>query len=353
MRHLMSEHTCVIGSEGKGMVSRIDDAIEFAEKLMKTNPLFARANPTVSDRIKSLRDQNRHYLAHEYFNRDWHPMHFATMAEWLEVAKVSYACSASYLDSIEALNLTDEQKDFLKEIPDDVFRESVRDFMVNQQFRRDYWIKGARRLNALDRVEAIRAQKVILITHRPDVPLTVNGALGKAKLSEKIYTPYLDFLADHTPRTLKDIEQALAEHDINLAQITEATLVLSAAGHLAPVQADNTVEKARTHTGNLNTYICNLARGANEIVYLASPVTGGGVQVSRFQQLFILALANGLTTPSEWAQMTWQIVDGQGQRLLKDGKTLESAEENLEELSEQARIFEQKTLPILKALHIV
>lgn len=95
MRHLMTEHAEVIGSEGRGIVSRIDDAIEFADKLLATNPLFARANPLVGDRIQKLKEQNRHYLAHEYFNRDWHPMHFATMADWLEPAKVSYACSAN------------------------------------------------------------------------------------------------------------------------------------------------------------------------------------------------------------------------------------------------------------------
>jgi hypothetical protein len=65
-------------------------------------------------------------------------MHFATMRAWLEPAKVQYACSAHYLDFIDATNLTPEQQSFLQDIPDPMFRESVRDFMVNQQFRRDY-----------------------------------------------------------------------------------------------------------------------------------------------------------------------------------------------------------------------
>lgn len=70
VRHLMTEHAEVIGSEGLGIVSRIDDAIEFADKLIATYPLFARANPAISERIKKLNKQNRHYLAHEYFNRE-------------------------------------------------------------------------------------------------------------------------------------------------------------------------------------------------------------------------------------------------------------------------------------------
>lgn len=103
-------------------------------------------NPLVNEKIKQIKGQNRHYLAHEYFNRDWHPMHFGTMAEWLEPAKLTYACSAHYLDYVEAVNLTPEQQAFLKDIHDPMFKQTVRDFMVNQQFRKDYWVKGARRL---------------------------------------------------------------------------------------------------------------------------------------------------------------------------------------------------------------
>ncbi len=353
MRHLMTEHAEVIGSEGRGTVSRIDDAIEFADKLIATNPLFARSNPVVSDRLKKLREQNRHYLAHEYFNRDWHPMHFATMADCLETAKVSYACSANYLDSIDAVNLSAEQQAFLKEIPDDMFRESVRDFMVNQQFRRDYWVKGPRRLSALDKIELIRAQRVILVTHRPDVSLKVKGAIGEATLTESVYCPYLDFVADHKPKTIAQIEKSLSDKDINLAKIIEATLILSASGHLASVQEDHVIERAKKHTDKLNAHICSLARGNNDIIYLASPVTGGGVQVLRFHQVFLLALGRGYKQPSEWAEMTWEIVSAQGQRLIKEGKTLETTEENLVELNEQAQQFAKKQLPALKALQIV
>ena len=42
----------------------------------------------------------------------------------------------------------------------------------------------------------------------------------------------------------------------------------------------------------------------------------------------------------------------QGQRLLKEGKTLETAEANLAELTTQATEFADKRLPILKALQI-
>ena len=42
----------------------------------------------------------------------------------------------------------------------------------------------------------------------------------------------------------------------------------------------------------------------------------------------------------------------QGQRIIKEGKTIETPEDNLSELSAQAAAFAEKTLPILKALQI-
>ena len=353
MRHLMTEHAEVLGSEGGGIVSRIDGALDFAEKLLATHPMFSRANPLVGDRLSKMKAHNRHYLAHEYFNRDWHPMHFATMAQWLGGAKVQYACSANYLDHIDALNLTVEQQDFLKDIPDPMFRETARDFMVNQQFRKDYWVKGARNLNPLAQALALRSVQVMLTTNRADVDLKVSGALGEASLQESVYTPILDLLADHKPRSLGQIEQALQAQGLGFAQITQATMVLSGAGHLGLVQDNAVITKAQKHADKLNAHLCLKARGSNELSYLASPVTGGGVALNRFQQLFVASIASGKKHPAEWAQAAWQVLEAQNQKLLKDGQALESAEDNLAELTQQATAFADKQLPLLRALQVV
>ena len=358
MRHLMTEHAEVLGTEGRGIVSRVDGAMDFATKLLATNPAFSRANPLVGDKLAKMAEQNRHYLAHEYFNRDWHPMHFATMGQWLDSAKLQYACSANYLDHIDAVNLSAEQQTFLNDIPDVMFRETTRDFMVNQQFRKDYWVKGARRLSALEQAEALRAQQVLLTTPRVDVPLKVNGALGEATLSEAVYAPILDALANHKPQTLRQLEQALkaktsAGNDVTFAQLRQAVMVLVGAGHLALPQHEAVVSKAKKQTDKLNATLCQKARSSNDIAYLASPVTGGGIAVNRFAQLFVQAIANGHKQPADWAAHAWQILAGQGQKLVKDGATIEADADNLAELNRQAAVFADKQLPILRALQVV
>lgn len=352
MRHLLTEHAELIGVEGQGIVSRIDGALEFSKKLMSVDPAYARVNPLVAERLAKLSEQNRHYLAHEYFNRDWHPMHVATVAQWLGPAKVSFACSAHYLDHVNAVNLTPQQQAFLAEIPDAMFRESVRDFLVNQQFRRDYWVKGPRRLSALEQAEALRRQKVVLTTPRSEVSLKVTGALGEATMTEAVYGPVLDVLADLKPRTLGELERDTRALGITFAQVWQAALVLCGANRLALVQDDAVSGKARRHTEALNAHILDKARGSGEIGFLASPLTGGGIPVGRFEQLFLLSLRQGATQPQAWARFAWDVLAPQGRTLVKDGKPVERPEDNLAVLTELAIGFAGNQLPVLKALQI-
>jgi len=353
MRHLLTEHAELLGAEGRGIVSRINGALDFSDKLLATNPIFARANPQVAERLSKMKTLSRHYLAHEYFNRDWHPMHVAEMGEWLAPAKLQYACSAHYLDHIEGIQLSVEQQAFLKEIPDAMFRETVRDFMVNQQFRRDYWVKGARKLSTLEQTELLRELRFLLLSPRSEVSLKVTGAQGEGEMSKSVYGPILERLAGHRVMSLAEIETALKGHEISFAQLAQAVLLLSGVGHLGIVQDDGVIGKVKRQTEQLNRYLCQQARVNNDVAYLASPVTGGGVTVNRFQQLFIYSLWQGKKQPEAWADMAWAILQSQGQKILKEGKVIEQPDDNRAELLAQAQRFEQHQLPILRALQVL
>lgn len=352
LRHLMTQHAETLGAEGKGTINRVNEAVAFAENLLQTGPLYAKANPQSVDRLAKIKDQNAYYLAHEYFNKDWHPMHFADVANWLEPAKVQYACTAHYLDQIDVLNLTKEQQQFLNNVPDPKFRESVRDFMVNQLFRRDYWVKGVRRLNPVEQAETIRKQRVLLVTPVDEISLKVSGSLGEANMNEGFYKPVIALFADHKIKTIGQVEQELKDKQIPFAQLMQIIMVLSGIGNLRPVQDDQVISKSRKQSDRLNRYILNMTRGSSEVTVLSSPVIGGGFTVNRYQQLFLLGLLNNKNTPDELAQFAWSIFSIQGQKLLKEGKRVESTEENLDELNKHANKFLATYLPILKVLQI-
>jgi len=352
MRHLLTLHSEVIGSEGRGIVSRIDGAINFAEQLLDTNPQFSVVNPNVRERLNGLKEQNRHYLAHEYFNRDWHPMHFASMAEWLEPAKVSFACSASYLDHIDAINFKPEQQEFLNSIPDFMLRQSVRDFMVNQQFRKDYWVKGSRKLSPLEQIEGLREQRIILVSNPEDISLKFKGSIGEITMSEAVYKPVIEILSDRKPKTVSYMESGLKDKGVNFPQLAQAIMVLASSAHVGVAQSEKQTAKAREHTDKLNASLLNKARGSADCIFFASPVTGGGVSLGHLQQLFLLAFKQGKKSPVEYAEFAWSILSLLGHNVVKDGKPLETPEENLEELKILSTNFTEKHLPGLRALQV-
>jgi hypothetical protein len=274
------------------------------------------------------------------------------MARWLAPAKLGYACSAHYIDHVDGANLSADQQGLLQNIPDPQFRESARDFMVNQQFRRDYWVKGARRLSGLEQTEALRAQRVVLTSPRAGIPLQFAGSAGEAKMSEAIYGPVMDALADHKVTTIGQLEQTLQGKGINLAQLLEIAMVLTGAGHLSVAQEDSQAGQVGKQCDALNAYLMDKSRSSADLGFLASPLTGGGVSVGRLSQLFLLARRGGAKQPADWAQIAWQVLSGQGHRVIREGKALESARDNLAELVSLAMRFEQEQLPLLKALQV-
>ena len=353
LRHLLTQHADAMTGSGHGILNRVEAALGFTQQLLDTQPLYTLANTQVPERFAKLKDQNKSYLAHEYFNRDWHPMYFADMAQWLEPAKLSFACSTHLLDHVEAINLSTEQQTLLNGLPDPLFRQTVRDYLVNQQFRKDYWVKGPRRLDPLVQAEQLRALRVILTTPRADVPLKVQGARGEATLNESVYVPILDRLADHRIQRVGDLESALRDKGVNFPQLIQSLIVLAGMGHVTGAQDEATIKASLKTSQKLNLTLMHQARSQGEISYLTSPVTGGGITVPRFPQLFLLALLNGKKQPEEWAAFVWQLLAAQGQSILKDGQPLPTPEANLAELTQQAQAFAEKQLPIMKALQVV
>lgn len=353
MRDLLAEHAAEMGAHGGDMLQRVDAALDFAERLLGTGALYGRVNPQIAERLKAMKAQNRQYLAHEYFNREWCPMPFARMAQWLEPAKLTFAAPAGFLDQVDLLNLNPAQQALLAELPAGNFRQTVRDFMVNQQFRRDYWVRGARRLSGPEQAERLRRRHVVLLGAPQDVIYKVSGALGEAALSEAVYAPLLACLADRQPRTIGELEKTLHARGVSSAQLLQAVCVLIAKGDLAPAQHHSDV--ARSGASGLNGRILDLARGSAEISHLASPVTGGGVHVDRFQQLFLLAQRVEVRhlSAAELAAFAWKWLAEQNQRLLRDGQPLLGEADNLAELTRLAEAFVERRLPVLKALNVV
>ena len=343
------------------MPQKIEAGLAFLERMKDANARWFATVPAIAERIDRLKGQNRNYLAHEYMNADWNLFYHCDVAAELSAARLSYVGSAHLLDHVDAVNLTSDQQAILAETADPVFRETLRDYMVNQQFRRDIFARGTVPLSASEAREIWLDSRFALSALRADIPLKVTGALGEATLQEEVYGPILDALAkpvESGRSAAISLRQLLTENPnlsaLGWARIQQAILVLVGAGHVQPCPADAKGENQRREaTRRFNRVVMEKARHSDDLQFLASPVTGGGHAVPRFQQLFLLSLSEGKKRPHEWAQFAWQVLSRQGQRIVKQGKPLETPDENLAELQSQAETFAEKQLPVLRGLQIV
>ena len=354
VRHLMTMHASRAGGPGSSMASRIDAAMDFAGRIAGTDRGYFKGVPSSQAWLKTLRSHSRNYLAHEYFNRDWHPMYFSEVAEALAEAKLSFAGTATLMEGVREELLPKETVEMLKAMPDPIMRQTALDFVHNQRFRRDLFVRGAQRLSVASRNERLLASRYVLSLPHEDVPMKVKYSGIQLDLQANIYKPLIEAFGSGQggPRTLQEVHASEACRKLPVSQVLQAIQVLCGAGHLHLAQAPAAIQRAAPRCKGLNDRLLRNARDFGDVEALASPVLGGGVHVPRMEMMFLLARQLGQSRPAEWAQFAVNALNAQGQRIVKDGKAISSDAEALKELSGQAGVFEKKRLPILKTLGV-
>ena len=351
LRDLFADYAEFIGGGGSGYLDRVESSIEFAEKVLSLNPLYARMNPIILERIKHIKTQNKNYLAHEYFGGSWQPFSFSQVARSLAPAKLTFACSARLFDEIHFANLEPQQQEFIRAIPHPYLQQTVKDFCVNQQFRRDYWVKGLRKLDKTEQMEMLRSQSFVLIEPISEILVKIKEKSELIAKRESIFESVLSDLHKYKVFTLRELEKSLSGK-ANFRQILDMLIILCGMDCVVCSYSLDAIEKSNASCERLNDYILSKAKSNSNINFLASPVTGGAINVNRLDQLFISSIRAGSDQISDWAQYAWEIMSLQGQ-IIKNGKTLSSYEENLNEVANCAQDFAKEKLPILKALRVV
>lgn len=354
LRHIMSTHSQAVGSDAQGMVGRIDSAIAFGQKLAEVNARYFQHNPLAKGRLDAIAGQNRNYLAHEYFNESWTPMYFSEVNDWLSEAKLSYSTASSLLEQLDGFNFTAPQRELMNSLPAGVLRETVRDYMLNTQFRRDIYTRGARRLTPLERAEQLNDVRITLCGTSAGFPFEVDANIGKVSLRKDIYEAVLEALeADKTsPKRIGDLLDNPKLASFGGGSLLEAIAVLVGVGHAHPALSDEDCATVAPRCKKLNAHLIERARISNDIQVLASPVIGAGVTIGRFEQMFLGARARGLKTPTEWAKDAWDLMLRQNQLIVKNNEVLRTAESNLEELQAQAKTLADERLSTLRRLKV-
>ncbi|PJG86045.1 class I SAM-dependent methyltransferase [Conservatibacter flavescens] len=354
IRHLMNIWNKNMASSTDDYKDRVERAMHFGEKVLAQSVGLTQNSAEISNFLNELKNKNFRYLAHEYLNQNWQPMYFTEVSDYLEPAKLSYVCSANYLEDFYDVNFSSEQAQLFDSLPAQArVRQTTKDYMLNKRFRRDLWVKGGYKLNP-KRLNMLRGQlKFMLITERDKVSLSVTHH-RQAQLYPEQINSILDILADKKPHSVNEIWEAVnKEHIVNEQLLFVLLTLLYTKQDLVLVQEQEQIDSVKERCHALNQYLFELAQSSSETPYLASPVTGEAVICGQIDALCAFGVTKGLKSPKELAKFIWDIFKPQGTALRKENKILQTDKENLAELESLADKFNKETLPMLRQLGII
>jgi len=323
----------------------LERALAYSDALRAADARFHRMFPNVEAQLERLKKTPRAYLAHELLTRDWEAFSFGQVADELAEAKLAYVGSAYLMDSVDRVNFTEAQQQFLAGLDDATLREETRDMLLGRQFRRDVFAKGfAATSPARLRAKWLDTRFAMTSTDK-DFDLNFETALGKLQLRPDVHGQLVDVLRTG-PMTLREAIARSSNAATSWQSMTDAIKVLVGRGDLQPALPAAGDTKRASSIATFNRAVLARAIDSAEFGFLASPVTGGAVKVDRLAQLYLLARQQKLDpaeTLAKLAQQTGPTGDDGAALSIEAGQALAQ--------KEVARI-ESELLPMLKKLGI-
>jgi len=272
--------------------AKVEAGLAFGQRIKALGAAYFRANPLLGKYLDDIMPLGRNYLAHEYFNADWWSFSFAQVAARFAPLGMSFAGSARVLDHMDALNFTPDMRAALDEITDATARETLKDYFLNCQFRRDLYVRDAARpANPIAALLDVPIAAAVL-------PANVHRVAGSSMLGEirpraDVAQAIVTALSEGPASTISLMKHpAMAEMAPD--SVLETLLTLAALGAAEPALPTEGWAARKARTDRLNAVLWERSIARDEVHATASPVTGGAVGLPRMEQLFLLARHRGV-----------------------------------------------------------
>ena len=294
-------------------------ARDFVQQLADGDAAYFRANPRVCSKWDVIKAGDPHYLVHEYMNRGGEPLYFADVAQEFAAAKLDFVGSADLVLAFPERYFTSEQQALLESVPDAVLRETVKDYLRNTGFRKDVFVRGARRMSPARQAQWLEQIGLALTIARNKVTLELDLGIGTLEVPEELYGPVADALAER-PHTLKELASLPTLQHESMAAIGEIAALLTGSGQAAPFfvsYRDADTEPAR----GMSKAVAQRFRFDDNFRQLASPLLGTGVYTTLGQRLVYRALTSGVDA-SQVDAVTAQV----RQMMIEEGHPIKGAD---------------------------
>jgi SAM-dependent methyltransferase len=201
------------------------------------------------------------YVAHEYMGEHWDPLFVTDVRSDMATIGLEPVGSATLIENHDSLVLGKAAREALAAIADEDIRELARDFLIDQFFRRDVFVRDGKQLADHEQRGRLLANTFALVCGVGKVEYTLRTPAGRLDFDNAAARTIIATLAAG-PCRLGDIAE---QRGVAAEDVIANTMVLCASNQIRPV------EPVSTSVAGINAAISRRLGGPEQISYLALP----------------------------------------------------------------------------------
>ncbi|MFZ6818626.1 class I SAM-dependent methyltransferase [Undibacterium sp. Ji22W] len=344
------QHLVLLEQKTKSGHLAIEAATSDIERLRTLAPSIIKALPGMEARFQNMKTQDTSYLLQEYNNEFWEPLFVSQMIGDMANVKLNYLGTATLPECFDAL-LPKELKEWLFTQESVTMREQLRDYALNQSFRRDLYVKGGNKFWQHEKSKVMHETRFVFnpMMKLPEegAPFEIKGGILTISGKPEIYLPLLKFVKDAGAAGVSITELMARSTDPAERLSVQSTVTLMVhSNYLMPIT--NAGVPSRQVTAKLTEAV--LAGAPYK--YLPLPTVGTAVTMGEVD--WVLMHLSLTDVPSDqWNKALPEFLKQLGRNLLKDGAPIFDAATQTQIVDGLIKIWVDVKEPFFKAVKAI
>ena len=339
----------------EGSLGRARHGLDFARRVADAGAEYFLQNPAARAMLETLEKLGLSYLVHEYLHQHWQPMYFAQVAREMATADLHFVGVQPLFLNFRDLAVPASTWPLFEGVTDRHAFEGLKDFALNEYFRRDVYVKGAPRRS--EAVTAAYLEGTPFGGAAAEVPLERDVTLRHHTMhfDAPVFDGLFAALADgaQSGRVLA-ARPELASFGADAVRAALLRLVIGA--HAAPLQIPTratTLDPRAEYTIVLpyNRMVLAQPVRSDSPIVLASPVAGTALALPVLSAMAIRALTE--TNAAGRAGWIAAMFGGPHVKLQIGDRTIDAAEERIRIVQVEVETFQRESLAKLVELGIL
>ncbi len=336
-------------------VERARQGVDFARQMNDKGAEYFKSNPSARAMLDTMDKLGLPYVVHEYLHAHWVPMYFAQIAAEMAAHDLYFVGQMPLYLNYRDLAIPEALAGVFAGVTDRITFESLKDFALNESFRRDVYVKG--RSGRSDVATREYLDSTVFGPLGEDGPLQRDVRLPNHTLHYA--GPLFDALfpaLDQGATTVAGLAGRPELTGFGVSRVRDAILRLLLTGQLSPMLEATRVQAAPADEAlhiplPYNRWVLHHGMSSETPVVLASTTAGNGIELSAVEGVAMVLVTD--VVPEQRRQSVRDLCRRESFRLTVGKRVIDDAEEQEEMLLAEVDKFKVRWLPKMLELGIV